>query len=148
MDNKNIISGPDGIEVIVDNNIEISPAFGLNPTIIKCFWCMEDINVKLMGRIKNDICDDVVAPDHMILDYKPCPKCKQLFDKGCICIEITDKPNKNAYIPFPNTECYPTGSYTVLEKDFAEKIFKTKKPSVLINTEDYRKIFKSEDNKK
>lgn len=147
IEDNNIVTGPDGINVVINDNFEISPAFGLNPTIVKCFWCGEDINVRLMGRIRNDICDDVLAPDHMIFDYKPCPKCKELFSKGCTCVEVTNAPNANAYVSFPNTECYPTGSYTIIDKDFAEKIFKTNKPMVFIDSEDYRKIFKKEDQK-
>ena len=67
------------------DSIELSPKYGLNPTIKMCFYCGEESGeIAIMGRIREKGTDgrpvrgsDVEAPKHMFLDYQPCEKCKE-----------------------------------------------------------------------
>lgn len=64
-------------------DIKISPKFGLNPTIPKCFYCGEDKNeLIIVGRLP----DDQEAPKNAVWDKEPCDKCKGFMDVGIILI--------------------------------------------------------------
>lgn len=67
------------------DSIELSPKYGLNPTIKMCFYCGEESGeIAIMGRIRERGADgrpvknsDIEAPRQMLLDYQPCEKCKE-----------------------------------------------------------------------
>ena len=75
------------------DSIELSPKYGLNPTIKMCFYCGEESGeIAIMGRIREKGANgkpvkdsDIEAPRQMLLDYQPCEKCKEkLKDKFLI----------------------------------------------------------------
>ena len=70
-----------------EDSITLSEKHGLNPSIIKCFVCGEDVGIALMGRLK----DDAEAPRECMTG-ELCDKCKELIDKqkGAFILEVSD----------------------------------------------------------
>lgn len=64
----------------MNDSIKLSPKHGLNPSLVKCFWCGEDMGIALCGRLKGDI----EAPRAMITGYEPCDKCREYFSQGIL----------------------------------------------------------------
>lgn len=102
-----------------DKGIRFSPKHGVNPTILKCFWCEGDIGVALLGRLKGD----AEAPRETVLNLEPCDKCKAMFAKGVQAIEVSDDGSR-----FHGNEVFgikgedgkvhwPTGRYAVLKAE-------------------------------
>ena len=66
------------------------------------------------------------------MNYEPCDKCKEKWDKGAVIIEASDKPNvKNQ--PAMQEGVYPTGAWWVAKREvldskisFVTKEFVTK----------------------
>ena len=54
----------------MSNSIKISPKYGVNPSLINCFFCGESKGIALMGKLKND----AEAPKECVMDYEPCDK--------------------------------------------------------------------------
>lgn len=109
-------------------SIPISPKHGLNPTIPVCAWCGEPKNeIALMGKIKTDKKgEDPEAPMHCILDYNPCDKCKEQWDKGVAILEATTKrptPYRPPIQKDKNNEIYPTMRMVVIKPEAAQNIF-------------------------
>jgi len=106
------------------DGITLSPRHGVNPSITKCFWCGEDIGVKLFGKIgKND--DE--APRHIIVNYEPCNKCKEAFKQGILMIGVSEDQVIDNMPPISEScgvKLYPTGAHAVVTEDFAKFIFK------------------------
>lgn len=109
----------------MSDSIKLSPKHGLNPTIPICFWCGKDKNeVALMGKINKK---DSEAPRRLIINYDPCDKCKELFDKGIHVIGVTEEPIVKGMFPIINdgkVTLYPTGSMFVATKEWAEDFLK------------------------
>lgn len=105
------------------DNIKLSPQHGLNPTIPVCFWCGKEKNeVALMGKMDKQ---DSAAPKHLIVDYEPCDKCKELFSKGVHVIGVTPKPITQGQFPImQDPEMYPTGSMFVAPKEWMRAFLK------------------------
>lgn len=59
-------------------SIEISPKYGVNPSVCNCYICNKAIGVTLMGKLKKDIQapTSITAPDIF------CPECQQQLDEG------------------------------------------------------------------
>ena len=91
-------------------SIKLSKKHGVNPTIPICFWCGKEKNeVALLGELKGD----AEAPKHVIVDYEPCDKCKELFSKGIQIIGVVDQPIVDGMFPIVvdgDVELYPGGS--------------------------------------
>lgn len=124
----------------MSKGIEVSPKHGLNPTIPVCFFCGEEKNeIALLGRIRKKdtrptawggrstkvIDDDVEAPMKMVMDYEPCDKCKEQFDKGVLLIGVTThapdgRPPLTAQ---GGVEVYPTGAHAVMLPEAVERVF-------------------------
>lgn len=109
----------------MSNSIKLSPKYGVNPSITKCFFCGEDKGVALLGRLKND----AEAPRYIIADYEPCDKCKAIMEKGITFIEASETPTQPGMPPIQQGT-YPTGRFFVIKEDRLDKI---------INNEDVRK---------
>ena len=105
-------------------DIKLSPRYGANPTIPVCFWCGQDKNeVALLGRIGNEKKgEDFEAQMHMVLDYKPCDKCRENMAMGFTIMEATDEPNLSTNIPM-QSGVYPTGRYAVIRKEAVNDVF-------------------------
>lgn len=116
-------------------SIKLSPKYGVNPTITKCFWCGKDKNeIALLGKLPKD----AEAPKTCIINYDPCDECKANFSKGVLIMEGTETPN---YPGQPKLGgAYPTGSLSVVKP---EALTGDMKPGmkVYMTPEDYRKVF-------
>lgn len=69
-------------------SIYVSKTHGINPSISKCFWCLEDNAVVLFGRLTGD----EKAPMHCgVIDMTPCNQCKSYMQQGVILISVKDE---------------------------------------------------------
>jgi len=106
----------------MSNSIKLSPKYGINPTIPRCFFCGKDKpEIALLGRLPND----VEVPMHATIDYEPCDECKELMKKGITLIGVEDhafdsRPPIN--VKDSNNAFYPTGSWIVLKEEAAKRI--------------------------
>ena len=102
-----------------DKGITLSPKHGVNPTLIRCFWCGGDMGVALLGKLKGD----AEAPRETVLNLEPCDKCKALFAKGVHAIEVSEdgsRFNGNATFGIKGEDGalhWPTGRYAVLKAE-------------------------------
>lgn len=69
-----------------DKSIPLSPKHGVNPSLIKCFWCGKDKGVALLGKLKGD----AEAPREIVPDPEPCDACKATMAKGVTLLEVSD----------------------------------------------------------
>jgi hypothetical protein len=102
----------------MNNNIRLSPKYGVNPSVQICFFCKESMGLALLGKLP----DDTKAPREIILSYDPCDSCKEIFSKGVLLIEVNDKPYVEGQSPIQNG-AYPNGSHWVISTDCAKKLF-------------------------
>lgn len=104
--------------------IKISPQYGVNPSITKCFWCGEDMGVALFGKLKGD----KKAPMYCFGGYEPCEKCKKSFAMGITFIGVSEKPpyGINGLPPIVkdgNIDMYPTGDIAVVTEECVRHVF-------------------------
>lgn len=66
------------------SQITLSPQHGVNPSVGICFYCLEESDLLLFGKLPGDI----EAPRRNIWHMDPCSKCKALMDRGIILIEV------------------------------------------------------------
>lgn len=106
------------------SGIQLSPKYGVNPTIPICFWCGEERGeVALLGHIGDGRKrEDFEAPMHMVIDFEPCEKCKQNMAKGFTIMEATNRPNSVSSVEMQRG-IYPTGRFVVLKMETATRIF-------------------------
>ena len=92
--------------------IELSPNYGLNPTIGICFFCGEETRtIAIAGKLPND----EKAPTKDVLNYEPCDKCRAKFEQGIAFFGVTKTALDNRPEIALNT--YLTGSAIVLTED-------------------------------
>lgn len=114
----------------MSKGIPLSPKHGVNPCMRVCFWCGEVDGIALMGRIQRKDPhtgrairgSDEEAPKQAVLDYDPCPKCRENWNIGIVCLEaVTEQPMDNR--PPIQEGVYPTGRYVVIKEEAAERVF-------------------------
>jgi hypothetical protein len=67
--------------------IRLSGKHGVNPSIGKCFYCLEDDAIVLFGALP----DDAEAPRCCgVINLQPCHKCKEHMKQGIILISVQD----------------------------------------------------------
>lgn len=141
------------------DNIELSPKYGLNPTIPICFFCGEPKpEIAIMGRMRKHDENgrplkgsDIEAPKHMILDYTPCDKCNEIMQKGITLIGV--KPSDGRHLDI-SKGFYPVGNFVtvqtegfdhvfkdVLDKNTYDNVIKTKR--LLIDSDELDKLTKN-----
>lgn len=86
-------------------SIRLSPKYGVNPSLMTCFYCGEDYGVALFGRCK----DDQEAPRRGVFDKRPCPKCEEWMKQGIIFISTRDGESGD--------NPYRTGGFAVIKDD-------------------------------
>lgn len=97
----------------MSKDIKLSPKYGFNPTVCKCFWCGNDIGVGLLGKLPND----AEAPRDAVVSYDPCEDCQEKWDAGITVLEVNSKPNVDGQPPLMDGEdAYPTGRYAVFNR--------------------------------
>ena len=106
------------------NSIELSPKYGVNPTIPLCFWCGKPKDeIALVGRLRNgERGGDYEAPKNMVIDYEPCPNCQMGMAKGITLIEATDHPLSEHQAAMQEN-AYPTGRWIVIKPEAAKRVF-------------------------
>ena len=111
-----------------EKGIRLSPKHGVNPTLLKCFWCGGDMGIALLGKLKGD----AEAPRETCMGLEPCDKCKANMVKGVALIEIDGDGSKyggNERFAFHSPDGkkhWPTGRFAVL-KEGAELVKDLKK---------------------
>ena len=128
-----------------NGSIELSPKYGVNPTIPVCFWCGKEKNeIALMGRVRKResrntaygtrstrvVDNDVEMPMRMVLDYEPCDCCREAMEQGVHLVECSPyrederpaftKDDKGQHV-------YPTGKHVVMKPEAAQRLFNVDK---------------------
>lgn len=93
------------------DSIKLSPKHGVNPSILVCFWCEEEIGVALLGKLPKD----AEAPEKVSASYYPCDKCKEKFSKGILLFEAIREEGR----------VIPTGRYMIVSEEAFTKIDET-----------------------
>lgn len=123
-----------------NGSIEVSPKYGLNPTIPVCFWCGKEKNeIALMGRVRKKeskntaygtrntqvVDNDVEMPMRMVLNYEPCDCCKEQFEQGVHLVEVTAymDDERPAFTKDGDRLMYPTGRSVVIKSEAAKRMF-------------------------
>lgn len=102
------------------DNITLSPKYGLNSSINVCFFCGEDKNELIIpGRLKGD----AEAPQRAIYDYEPCEKCKEKMKKGIVMIGVTEIQPEDER-PEIQEGLYPTGRWCLVTRNYIKRVFK------------------------
>lgn len=126
----------------MSKGIELSPEYGLNPTLPVCFFCGEEKNeIALMGRMRSrkGARDDLEAPKRMLLDYEPCDKCREKFSQGVLLIEVNSYPMADNQPPIQEG-AYPTGKYVVVNPEALVEDFKAGSRALVLH-EDFELMF-------
>lgn len=122
-----------------NGSIELSPKYGVNPTISVCFWCGKEKNeLALMGRVRK--CDphtgravkgsDVEMPMRMVLDYEPCDCCREAMEQGVHLVECSPyrEDERPAFTKDDKGQpVYPTGKHVVMKPEAAQRLFNVDK---------------------
>lgn len=66
-------------------NIRLHPVFGVNPSVHRCFYCQEEVEVILLGASIRD-----KAPGRGVWHKEPCGKCAEYMELGIILISVRD----------------------------------------------------------
>lgn len=91
----------------MNDNIKLSPKYGVNPAIPKCFFCWKDKNmIILAGHIQEKGPNgrpipgsDLEAPHGKVWDMEPCDECADYMKQGVILLSVkeeerTDNPHR------------------------------------------------------
>lgn len=107
----------------MSNSVKISPRHGLNPSIPICFWCGEEKNeVVLLGKMNKE---DSEAPRRILIDYKPCEKCKKAFEQGIQVIGVNTTPffdNQEPLKDEGDDRLYPSGAYFIATEQWVNRV--------------------------
>ena len=110
--------GKDEMSKKNDKGIRLSPQHGVNPTLLKCFWCGGDAGIALLGKLKGD----AEAPRETCLNLEPCDACKAKFKQGVQLIEVTEdgsRFNGNNAFALKDQDGqlhWPTGRFAILRE--------------------------------
>lgn len=109
--------------------INLSPKYGINPTVPICFWCNKERNeIAALGKLPND----AKAPDSCLLDYCPCDQCEAIMHRGIVLIGTTAQPFADDRPPICDN-VYPTGNWVVVKPDAIYRIFDLHTATDIIN---------------
>lgn len=91
-----------------EDNIELSPKYGANPSVCHCICCGKEYGVALLGKLK----DDKEAPKDIYSGL--CEDCRGVIDKGGVMfIEVKDGETGD--------NPYRTGRVVGVSKEFKER---------------------------
>ena len=96
-------------------DIRISEKYGVNPSVMTCFFCGKADRIALLGHIRGRTGgEDLEAPRQAVYDQEPCPECKKLMEQGIIIIGVRDgeADEKNPY---------RTGQFIVVRESWFDK---------------------------
>ena len=112
--------------------MKISEKHGLNPSINVCFFCGQDKDLIIFGKLKGD----AKAPTRVVANYEPCDHCKEIMAKGVTLIEVTS--TDSGAVPIQKG-LWPTGRWCVIKREAAERLFKGSN-TVLIDEQLYSRM--------
>lgn len=96
-------------------SIALSRKHGVNPMLVKCFFCNEDTGeIALLGRLPGD----AEAPRYGVLDKKPCAACARHMEQGVILISVDEEKSKGDL-----QNPYRTGGWVVVRDEFIQRVF-------------------------
>ena len=124
----------------MSDSIRISPKYGLNPMIPRCFFCGEPKNeIALLGKLKGD----AEAPRCAVIDYEPCDKCREVMNSGITLIGVTNRQPADKR-PMIDTKqgLYPTGAFAVITEEGVHRLFQPETAEIVIK---HRKCFVEND---
>ena len=102
------------------DEIELSPKYGVNPTIPLCFYCNGPKNeVRLLGRIRSKDLgkdQDIEAPRAAVWDQQPCDRCREHMKQGIILISVRDTD-------IGTSNPYRTGGWAVVKEEAIRRMF-------------------------
>lgn len=115
-----------------DNAVEEKPSgfklsrrYGENPANVTCFFCGENNGIILLGELPNDR----KAPDQLLVDYIPCSQCKKSMGDGVTLMGVQPSPAFPGQMSNdPSAPLYPTGRWTTISAEQANKIIKADYP--------------------
>lgn len=87
--------------------IKLSPKYGVNPTMLTCFYCGEVTSIALMGKLPKD----AEAPRQCCASVEPCDACKKKYENHLL---IVEKPENDI----------PTGRWFAVSKEQVHPAFK------------------------
>ena len=97
--------------------IRLSPAYGVNPAIPRCFYCLEDKNeVILAGMMFGSGSREIKAPQGKVWDKIPCDKCQDYMKQGIILISVDEAKSKDDL-----DNPWRTGGWVVVSEDFVKR---------------------------
>lgn len=102
--------------------IRVSEKHGVNPSLLKCFWCGQDKGVALLGKLKGD----AEAPREMCLDYDFCDNCVERIGEGIALLEVSTEPvteGQPAISKHGPAQLYPTGSWVAVTEEAIRRMF-------------------------
>lgn len=88
-----------------EDYINLSPKYGVNPSVLHCFICGKETGLALLGKLK----DDAEAPHDISNPNELCDDCKKALKKGKFILEVEDNSKKD--------NLKRTGRYVCIKKD-------------------------------
>ncbi len=122
----------------MSKEIKLSKKYGLNPTMLQCFWCGNETGeIALMGEVLDRHGREIEMPMHVCLNYDPCEECRRKMDSGFTLIEATTYDNGNSPI---QDGVYPTGKWVVIKPEAAMRVFGKPYGKAFADPDVYRKL--------
>lgn len=113
--------------------IKLSKQHGLNPTMNVCFFCGQNKNLIILGKLKND----AKAPNKILADYQPCKTCAEKIARGRLVLEVTTQdPGTVPIAP----GAWPTGRWCVISRKAADVLFKGNTNAQLLTQDLYEAL--------
>ena len=100
-------------------DLELSPRYGVNAAIPRCFYCMQDKDhVIFVGRMRTAESDDAEAPRDAYWDKVPCDQCKTLMAVGVMLVGADETLSDDLKNP------YRTGNMVVVTEEAFRMMFR------------------------
>lgn len=118
------------------DSITLSPKYGLNSSLLKCFVCGKDAGIALLGKLKND----EKAPKEMTDKTIFCNDCQNVINQdGLLVISVRDSESGD--------NPYRTGKMVGITKEAKNRIFKDIKTNICYMEDSvFDKLFKITEN--
>lgn len=71
-------------------SLRLSPTHGVNPSVMQCFYCLQDKGIALLGAIPGG----AEAPRQAVFDREPCETCAEHMRQGVILISVDEAKSK------------------------------------------------------
>lgn len=101
-----------------EKSIRLSEKYGVNPSMVTCFYCGEVTSIALMGKLPHD----EEAPRQCCMSVEPCDKCKEKYKDYLLVVE---KP----------MEGNPTGRWFAMKKEAVAPEFRANPVAFMLEDE-------------